>query len=276
MKKLTDSKILCTDNERSALNILNRAVLEIFPDAELRSFLHASEALREVEANGFRPDIAFLDIEMPGITGIELADRIKKASPETWIIFVTGYSNYALEAFSVHAGGYLLKPVSSDMIREELDNPALLYQLDKHASDSLRVQCFGNFDIYKNGRQLVFKRKKSKELLAYLVHRRGTACSTRELAAVLFEDIPFDRSQQNYMQTIVSDLCHTLSSYSCKNVLIKDYGTMAVDTSRLDCDYYRFLELDPAAVNSYTGEYMEQYEWAQFMTGFLDETRKNS
>lgn len=276
MNRLTETKILSLDNEQSALNILNRAITEILPDAELRSFNRASAALKELEVNGYRPDVAFLDIEMPGMTGLELAGRSKISSPETWIVFVTGYSNYALEAFSVHAGGYLLKPVSSDMIRAELENAAIRLPAETPVSKNLRVQCFGNFDVFMGEKELLFKRKKSKELFAYLIHRRGSACSTRELAAVLFGDVPYDRTQQSYMQTIVSDLCRTFASCGYRNVLIKDYGTMAVNTSLVDCDYYKFLELDPAAVNSYTGEYMEQYEWASFTTGFLDETKMKS
>lgn len=181
MTKLAKEKILSADNEQASLNILNRAIIEVLPDAELRSFSHASDALNEIDAKGFRPDIAFLDIEMPDMTGLELCGSIKTISPATCIIFVTGYSNYALDAFSVHAGGYLMKPVTADMIREELDYSVMQSNTEIYTGNLLRVQCFGNFDVYYKGNPLIFKRSRSKELFAYLIHRRGTACSQENL-----------------------------------------------------------------------------------------------
>jgi two-component system, LytTR family, response regulator len=76
-------KILTIDNERLALQSLNDAILNVEPDAELSSYRKVSEALKAVEQEGYRPEAAFMDIEMPGMTGIELAGRIKKASPGT-------------------------------------------------------------------------------------------------------------------------------------------------------------------------------------------------
>ena len=54
-------------------------------------------------------------------------------------------------------------------------------------------------------------------------------------------------------------------------VIVRTFGAIAIDPSRIDCDYYRFLEMDPAAVNAYAGEYMSQYEWGEFTVGILDQ-----
>lgn len=263
-------KILTIDNERLALGLLNDAIAQTAPDAELTSFTRVSEALRAVEQNGYRPDVAFLDIEMPGMTGLELASRIKKTAPMTWLIFVTGYSQFALEAFSVHAGGYLLKPVTPQRIAEELALVGRLQPAEPVPHHPLRVQCFGNFEVFADGKPVSFSRKKAKELFAYLVHKRGTTSSTRELAAVLFEDAPYDLTHQSYLQTLISNLCHTLKEVGEESVIVRSFGSLSVDTSRLDCDYYRFLAMDAAAVNAYTGEYMSQYEWAEFTIDFLN------
>lgn len=82
--------ILAVDDESAALSILDRAILETLPDAKLQSFSLASEALCEVEVHGARPDVAFLDIKMPGVGGLEMAKRIKEASPRTNIVFCDG------------------------------------------------------------------------------------------------------------------------------------------------------------------------------------------
>ncbi len=262
-------KILTVDNEESALNNLNRAILSAAPQAELISFSSASEVLCEIEEKGLRPDIAFLDIEMPSMTGLELTGRIKLSSPFTWIVFVTGYTQYSLEAFSVHAGGYLLKPVTADDICEELEVIGHYMQFPAVLKKRLQVQCFGNFEIFCDGQPLNFRRKKAKELFAYLIHKRGTSCSTREMSAILFEDAPFDTVHKSYLQTIIVNMYSTLKGVGEYHVFIRRYGSIAVDPSQFDCDYYRFLDLDPDSINAYTGEYMNQYEWAELTAGFL-------
>lgn len=265
--------ILTIDNECLALDSLNNAVTAAEPGAAIRGFTRVSEALIAVEQNGYRPDVAFLDIEMPGMTGIELASRIKKASPETWLIFVTGFSQYALEAFSVHAGGYLLKPTTPERIREELDQVGIRQQLPRKAEQLLEVHCFGNFEVFSAGAPVVFSRKKAKELFAYLVHKRGAACATREIAAVLFEDAPYDLTRQSYLQTIIASMHRSLKDVGGESVVSRTFGSLAVDTSLIDCDYYRFLSMDLAAINSYTGEYMSQYEWGEFTLDYLNQQK---
>ncbi|MEA5051212.1 MAG: response regulator [Oscillospiraceae bacterium] len=266
-------KVLTVDNERASLHILDRAAAEAAPGAELHSFTSAQAALAEVEQRGLRPDAAFLDIEMPDMSGLELAGRIKLASPGTWIVFVTGFSQYALDAFAVRANGYLLKPVDAAQIRAELAQIGVRPAPAAGPDDDLQIQCFGNFEAFYRGKPLDFKRRKAKELFAYLVHKRGAKCTTRELAAVLFEDEPYDKTRQSYLQTIIAALQRTLFECGAGDVLVRRFGALSVDPAKLNCDYYRFIALDQAAVNSYTGEYMDQYEWAKFTAAFLSEEK---
>ena len=71
-------------------------------------------ALDAIDAH--RPDVAFLDIRMPGITGLEVAAAAAEASPATQVVFVTAYNQYAIEAFDRGAVDYLLKPISPDRL----------------------------------------------------------------------------------------------------------------------------------------------------------------
>jgi DNA-binding LytR/AlgR family response regulator len=71
-------------------------------------------ALDAIEAH--RPDVAFLDIRMPGLTGLEVAAATAEASPGTHIVFVTAYNQYAIDAFEHGAIDYLLKPVTADRL----------------------------------------------------------------------------------------------------------------------------------------------------------------
>jgi two-component SAPR family response regulator len=255
--------ILAVDDEQHALNILAEVVKNAVPGCALACFDRPDTALAHAAVT--RIDIAFLDVEMGGMNGLELAKRLKDIHAKTNIIFVTGHSEYALDAFAVNAGGYLLKPVAeSDILRamEELRHPVGL-----PADTRLRVQCFGNFEVFANNRIIHFPRSKSKELFAQLVHKRGTSCTVKELAAVLFED-KADGARQ--IQTYISAMMRTLNEHQAQGAVIKHRDSLAVDTAALNCDYYRFLAGDPDAVNAYAGEYMAGYSWAEFVVDRLD------
>ena len=102
-------------------------------------------------------------------------------------------------------------------------------------------------------------------MFAYLVHKHGSSCTIRELAAVLFEDEPYDQKQLNYMQQLNYSLIKSLKAVGAEAAVIKEFNSLAVKPDVLDCDYYRFKELDAGAVNSFQNEYMSQYSWAEFM-----------
>lgn len=118
--------ILATDDERLALKSLMNALEQVFPQAEICGFQKSQEALDYAERlcseNKISLDFAFLDVEMPEMTGIELAAKLKKICPEVCIFFVTGFTNYAYDAYRLHAKGYILKPVSAELIKEDLAN----------------------------------------------------------------------------------------------------------------------------------------------------------
>jgi len=264
-------KILTADDEQSALNILNRAVEAAEPGAELRSFTTTQAALAAICEGGFYPDVAFLDIKMPGMTGLALAKAVREASPRTNIVFVTAFSDYALDAMSLHPSGYVLKPATKEKIREELDN--LRIPPERKPAPCLRVQCFGNFEAFAGGKPLELYYSKSKELLAYLVDRRGAACNTEELCAVLWEDEPDSPALHKRLRKLISDLTHSLEDAGAGETFLKRRNSFSVAADRLDCDYYGLLRRDIDAINTYTGEYMTQYSWAEMTLGSLESNR---
>ncbi len=255
-------RILCVDDEPLMLQMLETAVNEAKPDAETVSFEYPDELLEDAKKNGC--DIAFLDIHMSGMTGVELAAELKKINPKMNIIFVTGFSEYTGDAMRLHASGYIMKPVTKEAVESELND--LRFPVIPKDNSLLRVQCFGNFDVFTpEGKNVHFERSRSKEIFAYLVHRHGSSCSTREIAAALFEDEPYDKKQQSYLQTLIAAMIKSLKKIGAESAIVKSYNALAVNVETLDCDYYRFKELDAGAVNSYQNEYMSQYYWADFL-----------
>lgn len=255
-------RMLCVDDEPLMLKMLEMAIKEAKPDADVTSYRKQTELLEDAQKNGC--DIAFLDIHMRGMNGVELAKKLKEVNPKMNIIFVTGFSEYAGDAMSLHASGYIMKPVTKAKIEAELSD--LRFPIVPKNDVLLRVQCFGNFEVFLPSGEIVkFERRRAKEIFAYLVHRQGSTCTIREIAAVLFEDEPYDKKQLNYMQQLIHTMIKSLKNVSAEAAVIKDYNSLAVNTKLLDCDYYRFKELDAGAVNSFQNEYMSQYYWADFL-----------
>lgn len=259
--------ILTVDDEQSALNILNRAVRQAQPDAVIQSFDDADTLLETVESQVFLPDVAFLDIEIPGLNGLELARRLKTLCPKVNIVFVTGFSQYALDAYALRPSGYLTKPVTPEDVENELNN--LRNPVEPHVTNGLQVQCFGNFEVFTEGTPLEIKSEKAKELLALLVDRRGSSMTTAGIAMALFEEQEYSTYIKNRVQQTVSQLRIALKAAGCEDVLIKGHNSTAIDTDKIDCDYYRFLQGDIHSINSFSGEYMAQYSWAEFTSAYL-------
>lgn len=259
-------RFLAVDDEPLALRDLKQALCSVMPESECVDFRTPQEVIEYVKTTVI--DVAFLDIEMGNANGIVLAKRIKDIQPKVHIIFVTSHPQYAVEAFSVRATGYILKPVETEDIKREL---TFIYgDTCVNSEKVIHVQTFGGFDVFVGEQRLTFKRAKAKELLAYLVDRRGNSITTREACAVLWEDSLYSSSQKNYLQNIVVELRATLREAGIEDIFIKSRNSLAIAPSLFQCDSYRFMDGDPVAINNYRHDYMPSYSWAEFTLGILE------
>ena len=108
-------KIIILDNHKLIIAEIKRQVLSVLPNAECTCFTKQREAIEYVKKN--HVDAALLDIDMPGLNGIEVAELMCRINPRLNIIFVTGYPEYALQAFSVPVSDFIVKPVSEDALK---------------------------------------------------------------------------------------------------------------------------------------------------------------
>ncbi|MGN1095598.1 MAG: LytR/AlgR family response regulator transcription factor [Eubacteriales bacterium] len=260
-------RLIAADDEPLALKRLEKSIREACPEAEVFAFEMPSELLKFVQNNVC--DVAFLDIKMYDMTGIEIAKEIQKYIPNINIVFVTGYADYALDAMSLYPSGYIMKPVTKEKIMTEMEH--LRFPASNKAKPVLRIKCFGNFEVFTPEGEIVsFERSRSKELFAYLVYRRGASCLTKEIVSVIFEDAKYDRSVQMYFQVIVSAMLNALKKVGAESVIMRNYGNISVNTSLIDCDWYNFTEFDEKSLDTYNGEFMTQYSWAEDVNGYLD------
>lgn len=164
-------RVIIVDDEQTALQNLEMTLNAFSEFTEVISFSSPHKAVDWLQTN--EVDIAFLDINMNQLNSLALAKRLKELCPSCKVVFVTGYSQYALQAIQMHASGYLMKPARVDDIRAELNYilnpPSAPMVLDKQ----IRVQCFGNFEVFMGNEPIKFQYSKTKELLAYLIDRRG-------------------------------------------------------------------------------------------------------
>ena len=245
---------IAVDDEPLMLRALVSAVSSSPDISEVVQFSDCEKALEHIKENVV--NIAFLDVNMRGMGGLALAEKIIFYRPNCKIVFCTGYEEYAVPAFKLHASGYLMKPISKEDVQKEIDNIKGIRQKEK----LLEVKCFGNFEVYANGERVVFKRSRTKELFAFLVDRKGAGMTAKQICAVLFPDDLDDNKNFAYLRQLVLDLKNTLKTLGVEEVFRHETPYYRIDTSLIKCDYLSYLETKKP---DFMGEYMTQFSWAE-------------
>ena len=258
-------KAICVDDEPLAVEY-TLGQCELLPEIdEAKGFTDARAALDWVYAHP--ADIAILDINMPQMDGITLAEKIKKASPDTEILFLTAYKEYALDAYEVHPTGYLLKPVSQQRIATEVAYASGRKTISFSAH--IQVVTFGYFDVFVDGNPIHFRLAKSKEILAFLVDKQGAGVTRAELFAAIWEDRLYDRKMQKQLDVYIRSLRDTLQEYDISEMMEMKKGILRIRPDTFHCDAYLFYSGDTEMINAYRGEYMTSYSWASMTESIL-------
>ena len=265
-------RVLCVDSDERAMKH-TLALCGEHPAVDCANgFADARSALEWMETN--RVELALLDVGLPDMNGIELAVRIKDKSPDTSIIFLTAYSEYAVEAFRLHASGYIMKPIDKETLAAEIKYALVNHPLYMYSR--ITVQTFGDFEVRVDGEILVFIKSKSKELLAYLIEKHGRSVSRLQAFMALYENREYDRSMQKQFDNVIRNLRNVLKEHGAEDIFVLERATMRIRPELIDCDMYRFLAGDSDAVNSYRGEYMNQYSWANMSEAYASRMKSDS
>ncbi len=251
--------VIAVDDEILVLEDLRDICKNIPQISTLQTFNNPAAALEHAVHN--KIDLAFLDIEMPVMSGLELARRLNSISPNTHIVFVTGFKEYAYDAFSVNAVGYVLKPFSEKMILKEIEKVSKIHIVRKKAE--VRIKTFGYFDVFVHNKPVYFSGAKAKELLALLVDRRGGSVSTENAVSLLWPDREYDEKVQSLFRKVLKSLRVSLAEAGISDILIDVRNQRSVDVEKFSCDLYSLLSKDKNAMEIYTGDYMHGYAWAE-------------
>ena len=214
-------------------------------------------------------DVAFLDVEMPHMNGIELAKKLKEIDPTIRIVFVTAYEQYALEAIGVRAVGYLLKPYTRADIEKELKNA--YYTTQKVPQEEIRIRTMPDLLLMVNGETVPLGHTKQEELFALLVDRGEAGITKGDALACLWEG---KKPSDSTYWTCLFRLKNILEEAGISDLIKTRGNTKYLDTQRVKCDLYEMLEGKKKAIEQYSGAYLRRFSWAEERIPQLDKIKK--
>ncbi len=226
-------------------------------------------------------DLIFLDIEMPGIKGINAAKFIKSFNPNINIAFVTAYDHYAVDAFEVEAIDYILKPVSEERLSKTISRVIERTPVNTKTepkAQKYKAVCFGNFVILsKQGQMIKWRLNKAKELAAYLIHHYNQYIHREKIIEDIW-DGKMDKRTEKQLYTSIYYIRKNLKDNGI-DVSVDYHGSMyKLCADEISCDKIEFediltkiTKIDAEHINTleeaiklYQGDYLEteNYSWA--------------
>lgn len=229
------------------------------PDFEIvGKFTDPMQALAYARDN--RVDFALLDIDMPGMTGLDLAKALRKLRPDVIVVFVTAHPKFAVEALRMKADYMVFKPFDRDDIADVLQRAQLLQSRQKKR---VQLHTFGPFEMLVDGQPVRFRSAKAKELMALCVFREGNSVSIYDIIEALWEnESPVHAENTGYRRTI-KELTDTLRHFGVSDIFVRERGSCRVRPEAVDCDYFDFLAGKQETYYLFQGEFMSQYAWAE-------------
>lgn len=222
------------------------------------SFRNPKRALEYAEENTV--EFAFLEVEMPEMNGLELGKRLKEIYPEIVLIYVTGYSGYAVDVLKMKADYCIMKPVDAFDIADATQRAELL---SKRQKKRITVHMLGRFDVFINEQVIYFHNAKSKELLALCMDRCGGNVSMEEAIDKLWPERTYDDKVKRLYRKAVMSLRRTLREKKIEMLFFARRGFCYISKKEVECDYFTYLE-DPIKNRwMFKGEYLFDYSWGE-------------
>ncbi|REK77656.1 response regulator [Paenibacillus paeoniae] len=236
-------RAIIVDDEPLSVKRLNRILTESGAVDVCRTFLSPLEAYDFAKENPL--DIVFLDISMPEIDGMSLSARLRTHDQDIQIVFVTGYDEYAVQAFDLNALDYLMKPVTAERIARTLDRvrsrpsvPGVMI------SDPLfAVRLFDGMRLFRQDEErilLKLRSPKTEELLAFLIYKGKV--SREEIIDTLWSGLEPEKAHKNLNSTLYY-IRKAISEARLENPIKTYRKEIWVEEKHMVCDLYRFKRL---------------------------------
>lgn len=212
---------LIVDDNEAITQLMQKMLKNIDPEGTHIAANSAEEALEIIGQEKIQ--VLFLDIEMPNMSGIEMAQQLQTENPKLNVIFVTGHPEYAYQAHKVHCCGFLSKPFDEHDIVGELERlrPQNQRIPVEYGRPEITVLCGEDYRINGEDAREFFQRDKTHELFAYLLYRKGAICSNDEIISVLFGDAG---GKKDILRKYIQDMRAKLREFHAEDSMIKRYG----------------------------------------------------
>lgn len=228
------------------------------------TYTNPLEALKEVE--NLEPQIAFLDIEMPEMNGLELANKLVEKNKEICIIFVTAYNEYAVDAFELCALDYLLKPISKERLNKTVDritnSVKIINEKANNCADGVIIKCFGGFEVTvgkgNEENTIKFRTTKAEEIFALMVSNKDKPISTDYIIDLLWSEFEVEKAMVN-VHTSIHYLRKAIKALGTEDFIKSSKGHYFIKSDKIKCDIYEFENI------------MQKVEKGEYSIGELEE-----
>lgn len=259
-------RVIYVDDESTLLENFKLTVEGLSLIDTLSLFQKSEEALKWAEENPV--DVAFLDIEMPVMNGIELAKKLKETNRNIRIVFVTAFEQYALQAFGVEAIGYLLKPYAREEVEKELVKASCI---SPRPRVKVEIQTMPDLMINVEGKPLQLGCTKQEELLALFIDRGEVGVTGGEAIACLWPD---KAASDSIYRVTFSRLRDKLKEAGIEHIIGTAGKKKFLRTDQVECDLYQMLAGDREAIKRYSGSYLRKFSWAEERIAQLNEIKE--
>lgn len=232
--------VVIVEDEKPSLYLMKRMIEKNPYLKVVGEFTNSWEALGEIPL--LEPEIVFLDVEMPGMDGMELAEKIHEQNDAIQIVFVTAHRDYAVDAFKVNAVDYILKPVMEKAIHAAAEKIVRRYSTMNRAAAKVKkhsIFCLGSFEVFEKNSDTPIKwtTSKAEEIFAYLMFCKGEYVSKWKLCEMLWPDWEPEKAEHSLHNAIYL-LKSTLNRAGIENAIESKQGSYRGNVQSFHCDAF--------------------------------------
>lgn len=251
-------QIIYIDDEQSALDNFQLMVASFSQIKSLKVFREGQKALEWAQKHTV--DVAFLETKLPEMNGLALAAKLKELNMNTRVIFLTAYSEYAMDAWKIDADGYLLKPYTPEALQKQL-NKCITYK--SLPSQRIVIETMPTLAVTVNGKAIKFGQSQIREIFALLVDRGDRGITTKEGVETLWPNRPIDNASKSRFRMAYKRLITALEKDNIAHILESTGKRRYLRVDLVDCDICRILSGDLQLAQKYNGRYLEEFFWAE-------------
>ena len=276
-------RIMLLDDERLALLHLEKLLKDLDDSFKVAGYTQTDKALEY--ARKWQPDVVFLDIHMPEMSGLAVSELVKELLPDVEVVFVTAYDQYAIEAFELNALDYVLKPVEQKRLAKTMrrltERRSRMTEKEPPVFETI-IHCFSSLRFERGGAplQLRWRTTKAQELFAYLLHHRDQFVSKDTLIEVLWPDFDWKKAATHLYTTVYQvrqslkqeQISITISNVSKGEGYLLSAQSVLIDSEEWERDIrelgavnlYNYKE-SQRLCDLYSGDYLADYDymWAE-------------